>query len=272
MQYYSCSPKEMFLSLLCHRHLLLSMVKREIAARYRGSVLGFFWSFVTPLLMLAVYTFAFSIVFKARWGTSSDSRVEFALVLFAGLLVYNVFAECINRAPNLILSNVAYVKKVVFPLEILPLVSLGGALFQMIVSLCVWCVAYYVMFGIPPVTIFLLPIVLLPYLLLIIGLSWGLASLGTYLRDIGQLIGIITTMLLFLSPIFYPITALPEKYRQMLNMNPLSYILEWARGVLIWGQMPDWTMVLIFSVVSVFIAWLGFAWFQKTRKGFADVL
>lgn len=222
--------------------------------------------------MLMVYTFVFSVIFKARWNVGSDSKTEFALVLFAGLMIFNVFSECINRAPTLILTNVNYVKKVVFPLETLPFVALLSALFHGVVSLGVWLLAYVFLFGIPHATIFYFPLMLAPLCLLTMGLSWTLASLGVYLRDVSQFIGIVTTVLLFLSPIFYPITMLPEEYRSLLYFNPMTLVIEQTRAVLYWGNAPDFFLMSLYWGVTLIIAWLGFAWFQKTRKGFADVI
>jgi lipopolysaccharide transport system permease protein len=234
--------------------------------------LGILWSFFNPVFMLLVYTFVFSVVFKARWSGGSDSKTEFALVLFAGLIVFNVFSECIGRAPSLILSNINYVKKVVFPLDILPWVSLGSALFHTFISLGVWMLAYLVLFGLPHPTILWLPLVLLPLVLFIMGLSWALASLGVFLRDVSQFIGLAITTLMFLSPIFYPMTALPEDYRILLFLNPMTPAIEMARDVLFWGKAPNLVMLGVYTLAASAIAWLGFAWFQKTRKGFADVL
>ena len=272
MQNFSISPKEMTASLWRNRSLIKALVQREVIGRYRGSVMGILWSFLNPVFMLAVYTFVFSVVFKARWSGGSESKTEFALILFAGLIVFNLFAECFNRAPGLILANVNYVKKVVFPLEILPWVALGSALFHAMISLGVWFIAYLILFGVPHITVLLLPLVILPLLLLIMGLTWGLASLGVYLRDVSQFIGILTTVLMFLSPIFYPASALPEKYRHLLLLNPLTPAIEQAREVLFWGKVPDMTILSVYLLGAALVAWLGFAWFQKTRKGFADVL
>jgi len=272
MSHFSASPVEMFASLWRNRELIKASAKREVLGRYRGSFLGLFWSFFNPLLMLAVYTFVFSVVFKARWNVESDSKTEFALVLFAGLIVFNLFAECINRAPSLVLNNSNYVKKVVFPLEILPVVTLLSALFHGLISLGVWLLAYLMFFGLPHATVLYLPLVIMPLFLLIMGLSWALSSLGVYLRDVSQFIGVITTVLMFLSPIFYPATALPEHYRHLLYLNPLTPVIEQTRDVLFWGKTPDFFMLGIYWIVTLGIAWLGFAWFQKTRKGFADVL
>ena len=268
----STSPLQIVHTIISNRSLLYSLIQREIVGRYRGSVMGLLWSFFNPVLMLAVYTFVFSVVFKARWPGGSDSKIEFALVLFTGLLIFNLFSECLNRAPGLILSNVNYVKKVIFPLEVLPVVVFGQAVFHFLVSLVVWLVFYLIFFGIPLVTILLLPLVLIPLALMTLGFSWFLASLGVYLRDIGQLIGAVTTVLMFLSPIFYPIVSLPEEYRPFMQLSPLTYAVEQARDLMIWGNGMDWSGWVMWMFVSTGIAWMGFAWFQKTRRGFADVL
>jgi len=272
MQNFSISPVEMGASLWRNRTLAKALVQREVVGRYRGSIMGILWSFFNPVLMLVIYTFVFSVVFKARWHAGSDSRTEFALVLFAGLIMFNLFAECFNRAPSLILSNANYVKKVVFPLEILPWVTLGSALFHTLISLGVWLLAYLILFGVPHATVLLWPLVMLPLMLFIMGLSWALAALGVFLRDVSQVIGVLTTVLMFLSPIFYSGESLPPQYRQFLQFNPLTPAIEQARDVLFWGRVPDMAGYLFYLLGSALVAWLGFAWFQKTRKGFADVL
>lgn len=272
MQTFPATPREIAASLWRNRSLIKASIKREVLGRYRGSFMGILWSFFNPLFMLTVYTFVFSVIFKSRWNPGSESKTEFALVLFAGMIVFSLFSECINRAPGLIVGNVNYVKKVVFPLEILPWVGLGAALFHGAISLGVWLIAYLVFFGLPPATLLYLPLILLPFGLLIMGLSWALASLGVYLRDVGQFIGIVTTVLMFLSPLFFPASALPEEYRFLLYLNPLTPAMEQTRDVLFWGKAPDFAMLGTYMIATSIIAWLGFAWFQKTRKGFADVL
>lgn len=255
-----------------HRELLFSMVQREVIGRYRGSILGLLWSLLNPLFMLLVYTFVFSMMFKLRWPQGSGSRAEFALLVFAGLLVFNVFSECVTRAPHLIIANTNYVKRVVFPLEILPWVVLGSVLFHALASLLIWLIFHLIFFGLPPLTALLLPLILLPLILFSMGISWLLASLGVYLRDVGQVMGVLTSALMFVSAIFYPASVFPDAYQGILQLNPLTQVIEQARDVLFWGVLPDpftWICGLIFSSS---IAWLGFAWFEKTRKGFADVL
>jgi lipopolysaccharide transport system permease protein len=268
----SISPFALFGTLKTHRSLIYNLVKREVIGRYRGSMMGILWSFFNPVLMLVVYTFVFSVVFKARWVGGTDSKTEFALVLFAGLMVYNLFAECINRSPGLVLGNVNYVKKVVFPLEILPVVAIGSAAFHLLVSLLVWLIFYLIYFGIPQATLLLFPLVLMPFFLLTLGFSWFLASLGVFLRDVSQIVGVMTTALMFLSPIFYPITALPQEYHIFLQINPLTFVIEQARDVMIWEKGMNWIAWAIYLLLAAIMAWLGFAWFQKTRKGFANVL
>jgi lipopolysaccharide transport system permease protein len=272
MQKFSTSPKEGVSSLWRNRELIQALIQREVIGRYRGSILGIFWSFFHPMFMLGVYTFVFSVIFQARWGNTDGSRAEFSLILFAGLIIFNFFAECINRAPGIILANPNYVKKVVFPLEVLPWVTVGSALFHGLISFIVWLIFYLTLFGFPHATILFLPIVSLPLILLTVGLCWFLAALGVYVRDVSQVVTILTTVLMFLSPIFYPVSALPENARFFLLLNPLSPALEQIRGVLIWQSLPNWWNWSLYLLINLVVAWIGFAWFQKTRKGFADVL
>jgi lipopolysaccharide transport system permease protein len=269
---YSCSPLTAFMSLWKHRSLFWQLTKRDVVGRYRGSIMGLTWSFFNPILMLAIYTFVFSVVFKARWEVGSDDKTQFAIVLFAGMIVHSLFAECLNRSVAVILNNVNYVKKVVFPLEILPWVAFGSALFHDVVSMAVLLIFYLIIHLSLHWTVIFLPVLIIPFALLIMGVSWFLASTGVFIRDVGQTIGIVTTIMLFLSPVFYPVSALPEKLRPLLHLNPLTFIIEQVRAVLIWGNLPNWTGLLIYMVCSMLIAWVGFFWFQKTRKGFADVL
>lgn len=260
-------------SLWHNRQLISQMTQREVAGRYKGSILGLAWSFFNPVFMLTVYTFVFSVIFKSRWGVGGEeSKTQFAVVLFVGMIVHSLFAEVLNRAPGLILANVNYVKKVVFPLETLPVITMGAALFHTLISLSVLLVAFVMFNGSLQWTAIFTPLVLLPLVILTLGLAWILASLGVFLRDVGQTIGIITTVMMFLAPVFYPITAIPEEFRSWLLANPLTFIIEQAREVLIWGNSPDWVGLGIYLLVASVVAWAGYAWFQKTKKGFADVL
>lgn len=270
------SVKSLVVELWRSRQLIFQMTHREVVGRYKGSVMGLGWSLLNPLLMLTVYTFVFSVVFKSRWAspeTSADeSRGQFAVVLFVGMIVHGLFAEIVNRAPALIVGNANYVKKVVFPLQILPVVVTGAAVFHAGVSLSVLLAAFALFHGYLHWTSILVPLILLPLALLALGLAWILASLGTYLRDIGQTIGIVTSVMMFLSPVFYPVSALPPAFRPVFMLNPLTFVIEQSREVLIWGRTPDWQGLLLYYLIAFFVAALGYAWFQGTRKGFADVL
>ncbi len=259
-------------SLWRNRQLIVRMARREVVGRYQGSVMGLLWSLLNPLFMLAIYTFVFSVVFKARWGGADESRGQFAIVLFAGLLVHGLFAEVLNRAPQLILSNVNYVKKVVFPLEILPVVQLLAASFHAGVSVLVLLAAQLLVNGQIPWTLVLLPLVIAPLLILTLALAWLLASLGVFVRDVGQTVALLTSVLLFMSPIFFPLHALPPAIQPWMHLNPLTFIIEQVRAVLVWGHLPNWGGLLLYGLATTGAAALGFAWFQKTRKGFADVL
>ncbi|NGZ94831.1 MAG: ABC transporter permease [Nitrospira sp. WS110] len=273
MQQFSTSPKEIVASFWRNRQLILALTKREVVGRYRGSVMGIAWSFFNPVLMLAVYTFVFSVVFKARWGVGGgEGKTVFAIILFVGMIVHGLFAECLNRAPSLILSNVNYVKKVIFPLEILPCVALGSALFHAAISLFVLLLAQLILNQQLMWTVLLFPCVLLPLVFATLGFAWFLAGLGVYVRDIGQITGMVTTVLLFLSPVFYPISALPAKYQTWLQLNPLTFIIEEGRNTLIFGKLPNVGEWGIMVIVGLGIAWAGFVWFQNARKGFADVI
>lgn len=260
------------LALYSNRHLIRQMAKREVVGRYRGSMLGLLWSLFNPVFMLTIYTFVFSVVFQAKWGVASDSKSEFAIILFAGLIVFNLFSETISRSPTLVLSNVNYVKKVVFPLEILPVVSIISSTFHALVSFGVLIIFKLFLNGHLEATIILLPLILLPILILTLGLSWLLAAIGVYLRDVSQTIGLTMSVLLFISPIFFPIDALPAKYQIVVLLNPLTFIIEQSRDVLVFGRLPNWGGLAVYCAVSIAIALLGLAWFQKARKGFADVM
>jgi lipopolysaccharide transport system permease protein len=269
----STSPIKLANSLWMHRNLIWQMTRREVIGRYRGSVLGLAWSFFYPLIMLAVFTFVFGVVFKARWGTNIEqSQLDFAIILFIGMTMFNLFSECAVRAPTLIIGNVSYVKKVVFPLEILPVIALGSAFFHWLIGFFVLCLAMLLIKGSIPLTAFFIPLIVMPLAIATLGIAWFLSSLGVFLRDVAQTIGIIISVLQFLSPIFYPISALPEKYQAWLLLNPLTFVIEQSRAVFFWGQAPDWSGLLVYSIACILMAWCGYWWFQKTRKGFADVL
>ena len=269
---YSRSPLYVFSSFWTYRGLIGQLVRRDVEMRYRGSVMGLLWSLFNPILMLAVYTFAFGFMLKSRWSEGSGSHGEFAIILFAGLIIQGWFAECFNRAPSLILGNVNYVKKVIFPLEILPWVAMGSALFHTLISLLVLIISFACIHLYVHWTVIFLPVVLFPFLLLIMGLLWMLAAVGVYLRDVGQTVVIISMILLFVSPVFYPLNNIPDDFRWVFYLNPMTFIVEQTRAIVIWGKMPLWNDLAVYYSVSMVIAWSGLMIFQKLRGGFADVI
>lgn len=253
--------------------LVITLSEREIKGKYKGSYLGFLWAIINPLLLLLVYTFVFSVVFKARWGGDiGEAKLDFALVMFVGIVIHGMLSESLIKSTGLILNNPNYVKKIIFPLELLPLVNAIAAFAHALIALAALLVVFLCTKAYVNWTCVFVPIIMLPLFFCCVGFGFVLASLGVFLRDISQGVGFLTTALLFLSPVFYPVSALPESYQEWMNFNPLTPIIEQSREVIIVGNFPDW-MVLIkayaFSILSCFI---GYAWFQKTRKGFADVL
>lgn len=272
MQKFPVLPLSAARSALANRYLVQQLTWREISGRYRGSLVGLLWSFVNPLILLAMYTFVFGVVFKARWGLERETTFDFSLVLFAGLIVHQLLAECINRGPSLISGNPSYVKQVVFPLEVLPMVALGSAVFHALVSLFILLLIWGVTHGGLPLAAISIPVILMPLCVLALGLGWFLSSTSVYLRDIGQIVGFLSMGLLFLAPIFYPVSNVPEPMRSLLILNPLTYIVETLRATLVRGEFPSPGPFALYWAIALVVFSLGYAWFQKTRAGFADVL
>jgi lipopolysaccharide transport system permease protein len=259
-------------ALLRYRLLTKELVKREVLGRYRGATFGLLWSLISPFLMLMVYTLAFGYILKGRWPGTSGSTLDFTLILFVGLIVHGFFAECLTRSPQLILSNANYVKRVLFPLQILPWSMALAALFHLAMNVVVLLLMKAFLHQQVYATTFLLPIVLLPLFVLTIGISWMIAALGVYLRDIGQVVGVLATAMLFLSSAIVPVESLPENFRWVFYANPLTFIIDQARNVVIWGKGPDWIVWTIYMVLAVAFSLFSFTLFQNLRKGFADVL
>ncbi|MHC9085645.1 ABC transporter permease [Luteimonas sp. RIT-PG2_3] len=255
-----------------HRSLAFELTRREVLGRYRGASFGLLWSLISPFLMLLVYTLAFGFIMKSRWPGTSGSTTAFALVLFAGLTTHGFFAECLTRAPQLIVGNASYVKRVVFPLDVLGWSMVFSAAFHLCMNIVVLLLMQWFWGGGLHATSFLLPIVLLPLLILNVGIVWILSALGVFLRDIGQIAGVVAAAALFLSSAIIPVEAVPESYRIVFELNPLTLIINQVREVVIWGRMPDWSALGVYSLIAVAVAIAGHALFQKLRKGFADVL
>lgn len=260
-------------SLLQHRRLVGRLVGRELASRFKGSLLGTAWYVLLPLILVLVYTFVFGVVFQTRWPQQIDgSGAVVALYLFSGMLIFTIFAEVVSRSPTLIMENVAYVKKVVFPLEVLPWIIVISSVATFFMSMIVFLCLYVMLIGLPPATTLLLPILLVPYVLIIIGISWFLASISVFLRDMRHAIGSIVTIIMFTGPVFYPVSAIPERYRWMMYFNPVTIPVEMSKDLLFARAVPAIGPWLTYLAVSVVIASLGYKWFMKTKKAFADVI
>lgn len=261
-------------SLWQHRRLVFQLAGREIRARYRGSLFGGLWAVIVPLFLLAVYSFVFGVVFQARWGVPDTAHAEaaFPVVLFAGLAMFWMFSEAVGRAPGLVRENTAFVKKIVFPVHVLPWVPVLTALFNGVISLVILIGGRWVLMGPPPLTTLLLPLVVAPFVVMTMGVMWLFSSVGMYMRDLGHVVGVLIAGLLFLSPIFYPAEAVPEAVRIWMYVNPLTFVVEQIRALVIWGELPDWQGLGLYLAASWGFAWLALQWFLRTEKGFADVL
>jgi lipopolysaccharide transport system permease protein len=259
-------------SLRTHRHIVSQMAKRDMIERYRGSVFGFLWSLFNPLLMLAVYTFVFSVVFKSQWPGSTGGSPEYAVNAFAGLIVFTIFSESVARAPTLVVGNANLVKKVVFPLEVLPWVTLASSLFHALVSYLVLLAFVLAIQHTVHATALLFPLVIVPVIFLALGISWFLASIGVFFRDTSHTVALLVAVMMFFSPIFYPLSAVPKDLVWLFKFNPLVLPIDAGRSVAILGVVPDVGDYLILLVASVAIAWAGLWWFVRTKHTFADVL
>lgn len=254
-----------------YRNLLYQLIKRDISSRYQGTFIGIAWSFFFPLLTLAVYALVFGVILTPRWPNISDPSM-FTQILFSGLLVFNLFAECASRAPGLIIANANYVKKVVFPVDLLIWIPIGTALFHLILGLTAWTVLVIALGGQLYWTLTLIPFILLPLVILTAGISWFLASLGVFVRDVGQVISVSVQLLMYLGPIIYPREVLPKDYQWLMSLNPITIPAEQFRKLLNMGLPPDWQSLGCYTLAALAIAWLGKLFFDKTRHGFADVI
>jgi lipopolysaccharide transport system permease protein len=265
------SPVALAMVFWSNRLLILRLAGRELSAKWRGTMLGIFWSLAAPLLTFGVYGFAFGVIFHGRW--SGDlSGGNYALILFSGVVTFSMFSETVNRAPGLVLENVSYVKKVIFPLEILPIVTLLVSMVNASFGFVILLVAEVVIQGYLPWTVLFVPFILLPYGMIILGLSWLLASLGVFIRDVKNLVTVVTSLLMFMTPVFYPLSSVPEKYRWVIASNPLTPTLDQMRDALFRGGIPNFTSYAISCGLALVFASVGYYWFMRTRKAFADVL
>lgn len=265
-------PRAMLWALVRHRELLFHLVRRNVAGRYRGSFLGVGWTVLQPLLLLAVYTFVFAVVFKARWHADGASHAEFALVVFCGLIPFNFLAETANQAPNVVLQHPNYVTRVVFPLEILPVVAVGTALTVAAVNTGVLLVALVVVRGVPPPSVLLIPVVAVPCVLLALGMAWALAMLGVFVRDTASVVAFLTQVAFFATPIVYPADSVPETWRLVLRWNPLVVLVDAWRGIALHLGAVPWSHLAVLTAISGAVAVVGRAVFVRAERAFADVL
>lgn len=250
---------------------MTELAKRDFAGRYSGSFGGVVWSFAQPLFLLAIYTLAFGVILQMRWGFSGGTA-DYALMLFAGLLVFNAFSECLQKAPALVTENPNLVKKMLFPLELLPWVMVSTSIAHATIGVAVWLAGYAVLFGVPRPTALLFPLVLLCLAPVLLGVGWLLSSLGVLMRDMGQLAAMLSHALLFLTPIFYSIDAAPPLVQPLLMANPLSFVVEQLRLVLFFGQVPAWRGLAVYFALAATFAWVSLRIFRRLRPGFADLV
>lgn len=263
------NPLRIFADIWRHRYLLGQLVKRDVLLRYRGAMFGVLWVFLSPLLMLSIFAFVFGHIFQARWPQQNEA-IPFWIVMYAGLIVFNMFAESVSRAPSAVRGYPSYVKKIIFPLGILPLVPIGSALihcafnFLILLAALAWIGKLYA-------EVLFFPLLLIPVLLLALGLSWFLAAWGVFIKDMNQIVPVFVQMLMFLSPVFYPVSAVPEFLRPIYLYNPLGAVIE-ANRSLISGHSVQWSAWLLSLVIGLFASVLGYAFFVHSRGEFADVL
>lgn len=259
-------------SVFVHRQLIQRLTRREIAQRFQGSMLGLAWMVLTPLLTASVFTFVFSAVFQTRWGGTQAGPFDFAILLLVGMAVHGIFAEAVGRAPSLILTQSSYVTKVIFPIEILPVVTVFASLINAFITVGIVVVGQLLLNGVLHWTAILWPLVIAPYLIFVAALVLFFAACGVFLRDLSQVVTLLVTCSLFLTPIFYPLEAVPAGFRTVMRLNPLTSIVEQSRTVIVFGGMPNFVSLAIYTACALILLAAAYWLFQRLRPGFADVL
>lgn len=259
-------------ALLVHRDLTWELTKRDVESRYRGANFGVLWSVLTPVLMLLVYIMAFGSIMKSKWPGTDDSIATFSLIIFAGLIIHGFFAECLSKASTIITANTSYVKKVMFPLEILPWQLVLGAFFHLAINLIVLIGAILIVNHRIPPTLIYLPVVLVPFVLMMLGISYFVAAISVYFRDTNQIISPLVTAALFLSSAVVPINSIPRALLPVFNANPITLIVNQLRNIALWDKSPDWASLGIYTCIAIALTVAGAWTFDKLRGGFADVL
>lgn len=267
------SPLRLWRTLRDHADLITQFARREVLERHHGAALGVAWNIINPLLSLAVFTFVFSAVLGVEWAADVNTTgMPFALILFTGQTIFHIFAECTNRAPALITSRRNFVRKVVFPLEVLSVAQVASTLVHLTVGVVLIILAGLIFRGTVSTTLWLFPVVLVPLYALCLGVSWLLSALGVFLHDVRQMTGVATTLLMFCSGVFYPIDRVPEHLRFLIEYNPLFILIDSARCTLLWSRQPDWPALAVVTVLSLAFAQFGYAFFTKSKRGMADVI
>jgi homopolymeric O-antigen transport system permease protein len=271
-QYEGQGPLAVFGCAWHYRQLVVRLTVREIEARFRGSLLGKVWAGILPLFMLGFYTFVFGVLLKVRWPGLEGSTFQVALLYFSGLILFDFVLECLTRAPALLAEQISYVKKVLFPLEILAWVVVGGALFRVLVGSAILLVFYLAIDGLPPVSALAAPLLVLPLALVAVGFTWFLSAIGVFVRDFRHAVLVLAPVTMFLTPIFFPLSTVSEPLRSLLYLNPLTFIIESMRATLFMGEWPNWPALALYTVVAWAFAWAGRGWFLFVRGEFADVV
>lgn len=262
----------MFRRIWKHRHLASLLISRNVQASFRGSFLGKAWTALVPLLRLAVYTTVLGFILKVKWPGHHNTPLETALLYFVGLTFFDFFMESISVAPGLMLDNVNFVKKVVFPLEILPFATLGAALVRLGVTSAILLIFFLLIRGVPPPASVAIPLVVAPFALLVLGAVWFLSAFGAFVRDLRQLMGVLALMMMYLSPIFFPLAMVPARARPFFYANPLAFVIESTRGALFAGEWPNWLALIAYASAAWLFAAVGYRWFLRVKPGFADVV
>lgn len=266
-------PWEIARHLYQYKTLIYELTKRDIAIRYRGSYLGIFWSFLRPLCMLCVFGVVFGYIFQSKLGQfPHESKVDFALALFSGLMIFDMFGECLGRAPTLILSNANYVTKVVFPLEILPVSVVVAAFCHLLISLIPLLIGVAIAHGSVPLTAVYVPVILVPVVLLCLGTTWFFASLGVFFRDINSFVPVLLIIVMYASAIFYAIDKVPPLFQPVVHVNPLAILIHHLRCAIMWGTPINWAQFGVHFVGCAAFMILGYIIFMRTKNAFADVI
>jgi len=251
--------------------LIFSFAKRELLGRYKGSALGIAWAVLTPVVMIAIFTFIFAGIFGARFG-ANDSHWDYALYLFCGLLPWSMFQESVQQSSHTILNHSNLVKRVVFPLEALPAAQVFACLGNQLFATVALLIAIVMIRHRLELTALWLPVLLIPQILIALGAAWLLASLGVFLRDITQGVMLLLMAWMYLTPIIYPESMVPDHFRTFINLNPFTSLIRSYRRIFLDGFAPDWSGLLYFSIFALIIFLFGYWWFARTRKSFADVV